>query len=253
MRSSNLTACLQEWSSFLPRMRVSGLSIQKVIDDCDYYVLIIAGRYGSCDSEGISYTEKEYRYAISANKPTIAFLHKDPGNIAAKRCESAKEGKEKLAAFRALVETKLCKYWSNPSELGSVVSRSLVQLMKSTPAIGWVRANELPDKDAAIELLRLREQVEELEGQLARIRITAPKGAEELAQGEDILQVTYGFDVREGFQRLAKYHFSLTISWNSLFGVCGPPHDERDIRRGFPGINQQLPPQSGILQNHQER
>jgi hypothetical protein len=38
--------------------------IKKVIDDCDYYILIIGGRYGSTTSEGISYTEKEYDYAV---------------------------------------------------------------------------------------------------------------------------------------------------------------------------------------------
>ena len=34
--------------------------IKRVIDDCDYYILIIGGRYGSLTSEGISYTEKEF-------------------------------------------------------------------------------------------------------------------------------------------------------------------------------------------------
>ena len=33
--------------------------IKKVIDDCDYYVLVIGGRYGSIGPEGISYTEME--------------------------------------------------------------------------------------------------------------------------------------------------------------------------------------------------
>ena len=32
--------------------------IKKVIDDCDYYLLIIGGRYGSTTEDGISYTEK---------------------------------------------------------------------------------------------------------------------------------------------------------------------------------------------------
>ena len=31
--------------------------IKKVIDDCDYYLLIIAGRYGSTNDRGISYTQ----------------------------------------------------------------------------------------------------------------------------------------------------------------------------------------------------
>ena len=49
--------------------------IKKVIDECDYYVLIIGGRYGSVDSEGISFTEKEYEYAIETNKIVLAFVH----------------------------------------------------------------------------------------------------------------------------------------------------------------------------------
>ena len=38
--------------------------IKKVIDECDYYVLIIGARYGSVDSAGVSFTEKEYAYAL---------------------------------------------------------------------------------------------------------------------------------------------------------------------------------------------
>lgn len=38
--------------------------IKRVIDDCDYYLLIIGGRYGSISPEGISYTEMEYDYAV---------------------------------------------------------------------------------------------------------------------------------------------------------------------------------------------
>lgn len=156
--------------------------IKKVIDDCDYYVLILAGRYGSCGSDGIGYTEKEYRYALSINKPTIAFLHKEVGAIAASKSEQTDDGKKMLAAFRSLVEKKLCKQWSTPSELGSVVSRSLIQLIKSTPAIGWVRADKIPDEEATLELLRLRKLVEELESKLRRARVTSPSGSERFAQ-----------------------------------------------------------------------
>ncbi len=35
--------------------------IKKVIDDCDYYLLIIGGRYGSVAEDGLSYTEKGIR------------------------------------------------------------------------------------------------------------------------------------------------------------------------------------------------
>jgi acyl carrier protein len=44
-----------------------------VIDDSDYYVLIIGGRYGSVDDAGISFTEREYDYAVSKKVPVLAF------------------------------------------------------------------------------------------------------------------------------------------------------------------------------------
>jgi hypothetical protein len=46
--------------------------IQKQIDDCDYYVVIIAHRYGSLDKT-ISYTEKEYDYAVLKDIPVLGF------------------------------------------------------------------------------------------------------------------------------------------------------------------------------------
>jgi hypothetical protein len=116
--------------------------IKKVIDDCDYYILIVGGRYGSIGPEGISYTEMEYRYALEQGKPTITFIHKEPGKIIADRTESSPEGKEKLLAFRSLVEKKLCKYWASPQELGSIVSRSLIQLINRHPQlVGFAQMN----------------------------------------------------------------------------------------------------------------
>ncbi|MDO8729013.1 MAG: DUF4062 domain-containing protein [bacterium] len=38
--------------------------ISELIDQCDYYIVVVGNRYGSTDEHGISYTEKEYRYAI---------------------------------------------------------------------------------------------------------------------------------------------------------------------------------------------
>ena len=70
--------------------------IKQVIDDCDYYLVVIAGRYGSQSGEGISYTEMEYRYALEKKKPTIAFLHKDPANIPAGKTELDATASKKL-------------------------------------------------------------------------------------------------------------------------------------------------------------
>jgi hypothetical protein len=56
--------------------------IKRQIAECDYYVVVIADRYGSTAADGLSYTEKEYDYAREIEKPVLAFLHNDRGNIA---------------------------------------------------------------------------------------------------------------------------------------------------------------------------
>ena len=38
--------------------------IKTVIDQFDYYVAVVAGMYGSLASDGLSYSEKEYEYAL---------------------------------------------------------------------------------------------------------------------------------------------------------------------------------------------
>lgn len=197
--------------------------IKRVIDDCDYYILILAGRYGTISPEGVSYTEMEYRYALSTGKPIIAFIHRKPGNIIADKTETTVEGKQKLAAFRALVEKRLCKQWESPQELGSVVSRSLVQLIRTTPAVGWVRGNELPDKDATLELLRLRRQVDDLQAELARARTSAPKGAEDLAKGDDRHEIKLEFEaVAPGRYSGDTWTWTHEVTWNEIFSTIAP-------------------------------
>ena len=119
--------CMPSGMELFPAANESQWSlIKRVIDDCDYYILILAGRYGSVGSDGISYTEMEYQYAESQAKAVIAFLHKDPGSIPTNKSEATEEGKSKLASFRKQVEQKLCKYWTIPTELGSVLGKARI-------------------------------------------------------------------------------------------------------------------------------
>lgn len=142
--------------------------IKNVIDNCDYYVVVVGGRYGSIGPAGISYTQMEYEYALSQNKPIIAFLHKDPGLIQSSKSEQSEEKRNKLREFRSMLERKPCKYWTTPSELSSVISRSLVKLIRSRPAIGWVRADNVPDQSASQTILLLSRRIIELEEKLKR-------------------------------------------------------------------------------------
>lgn len=196
--------------------------IRRVIDECDYYIIICAGRYGSIAPSGFSYTEMEYRYALETGKPTLAFLHKTPQNLPSAKCEQTDEGRAKLIAFRSSVSQKLCKFWEGPSELGSVVSRSVVKLIKQRPGVGWVRSNELIDGAAAAETLRLRRQIEDLEAKLAAARNSAPPGTEELSQGYEEYSINYHFDSFDSSMSSWEWNLYIDLSWNQIFYDVGP-------------------------------
>lgn len=110
--------------------------IKGLIDDCDYYILIIGGRYGSIGPNGVSYTQMEYEYAIESGIPVISFVHGEPNKIESGKTEQTSEGKAKLEVFKNLAKQKMCKFWNSPSDLGSQVSRSLIKLIRSKPRIG---------------------------------------------------------------------------------------------------------------------
>lgn len=137
--------------------------IKKIIDDCDYYILIIGGRYGSMTESGISYTEMEFDYAMSKEIPVIAFLHDNINNIPAGKVDMDSVAREKLEQFREKVKKgRLVKFWNTPENLTSQVIISLTQTIKSYPGIGWVRANIQTNTESLQELNDLRKEVERL-------------------------------------------------------------------------------------------
>lgn len=137
--------------------------IKRVIDDCDYYILIVGARYGSIDEYGISYTEKEYDYAIEKGIPVLAFLHADIQLLPVNKFDGDASMREKLDAFRSKVQqNRLVKYWTNGDDLNGKVAVSLMQTIKTYPAIGWIRANMQTNLETLQELNTLRKELETL-------------------------------------------------------------------------------------------
>lgn len=214
--------------------------IKVLIDQCDYYVVIVAARYGSNAPDGISYTRKEYEYAISIGIPTIAFIHADPESIPAKFSETTKEGKRKLEDFRKFLRTRLCKEWKDVHELGAVVSRSLTQLIKRNPRPGWVRAEGLASPEASQEILRLKSKVEEQEKDLEALRLSAPADTETLAQGSDPFAVQCSITLRNKElqrgdpKRITHLQESFDHRWDDIFSSFATyllvENDESEIK-----------------------
>ncbi|WP_214629727.1 hypothetical protein [Paenibacillus agaridevorans] len=73
----------------------------------------------------------------------------------------------------------------------------MIRLIKTSPAVGWVRADQVPDESSTKELLKLRRHIEELENQLAEYKSKVTIGSEELAQGEDNVKINYYYISRD--------------------------------------------------------
>lgn len=205
--------------------------ITGVIDECDYYILILGGRYGSTSTDGISYTEMEYRYALKTGKPIIAFLHKDPDSLPKKDTEKTEEGQKKFKEFRELAQGKMCKFWETPAELGSVVSRSLIMLQKKHPGVGWVRGDLVPSQEASLEILELRKQIESLLAKLDKARTQAPPGTEKLAQGDKVFSITYTCSSIKNYEQYS-WKLSVDVTWDDIFYQISPLmiHEASDLQ-----------------------
>jgi len=195
--------------------------IKRLIDDCDYYILIIGGRYGSLNENGVSYTQMEYEYALTKGIPIISFLHKNPDNITIGKSEKESSSKYKLEEFKRLVEQKMCRYWESAVELGSQVSRSLVKLIRDRPRPGWIRADKVASEEASREILELKNKLFELETELNNLRLEEPRGAQSLKQGDDKFKIEYVYDVWVANSWINKVG-ELQLTWNEIFFILAP-------------------------------
>lgn len=116
--------------------------IKSIIDECDYYALIIAGRYGSIGKNGKSFTEMEYRYAAQKGIPIMTFIHNNIGSIALEKSEESEENRHRLNEFVKYVSKgKLVKYWNGKEDLAGKVSRTMITAIKRHESKGWVRGD----------------------------------------------------------------------------------------------------------------
>jgi hypothetical protein len=86
--------------------------IKRQIEVCDYYVLVIADKYGSTAPDGLSYTEKEYDYAREIGKPVLAFVHGDRGTIPRAKTETDPGQRVKLEGFIEKVRRSPVSFFS---------------------------------------------------------------------------------------------------------------------------------------------
>lgn len=214
--------------------------IKNVIDDCDYYLVIVAGRYGSLSPSGKSYTEAEYEYAISIGKPTVALLHSNPQSLAFDKSEASEDLRARLEVFRDQLKKKNVRHWKDRGDLITEVMTALLHLKKTRPAAGWVKGSGLPSIEYQEEILRLRRKVDSLEEQLKAEEAIAPPDNEQFAQDSDETRMTATIDwvTADGLEK--RRDLTVELQWKEIFSAVLPfiygGGTINDIAKGVVGL-----------------
>lgn len=73
--------------------------IEELIDESDFFIMLMGSEYGSCDDNGISWTEREYIYATQKNKPIIVIKCDELVKLESKKREELSEEQIKQMNF----------------------------------------------------------------------------------------------------------------------------------------------------------
>jgi hypothetical protein len=140
--------------------------IRRQIDNSDFYVLILGGRYGALSETGLSFTEREF-YAVEAGVPTLVFPIRDPKKLRVEQTDQDTDKAEKLNAFRGRACTRrLVKQWSDSTELCLNIAQALSTAIAAGNRPGWMRGNTLPSEQLLQEHVKLQSDYNKLKTQL---------------------------------------------------------------------------------------
>ena len=196
--------------------------IKQIIDNCDYYILIIGDKYGSISDDGISFTEREYDYAIENELPIIAFLN-DDDNIGKSKTELDPEKILKLKKFKEKVKgSGNVNFWKGFYELQAKVIKSFVNLIKTHPKTGWIRGDQQIDLESQNEILRLKQEVNRLEKENSESIKKQNIQPSKFASGEDEILVYFTLRVRDDDSKLYTYESRFSSTWNKIFKWIAP-------------------------------
>ena len=142
--------------------------IRETIDSSDYYILIIAHRYGSVIKEGkyagISYTQKEFRYALERKIPVLAFLIDESVPVMPKKMEENEKKRKKLGTFKEEVKNgRMVQFWTNKDDLANLVTNALNKQINRGKRPGWIRTDSLNIEEMQNKLVEMNKKIRKLE------------------------------------------------------------------------------------------
>lgn len=194
--------------------------IKKVIDLCDYYVLIIGKRYGSIHPEtGKSYTEMEYDYAIEQGIPVLVFAIDDSVKLASDKIETDEDKKDKLKKFRKKAMTnRLASIWKSTDDLTGKLAISIMKAKTEIKRPGWQRAVDFDEVSLRREIMELKNENEQLKNdlQIARDEVSSLIEQTDVAFENQEIKIEYYYKNRG---QNYKNHGSRSATLKEIFKV----------------------------------
>lgn len=121
-------------------------TIKKWINDCDIYMLILGGRYGSIESNsGKSYTQLEYEYALSQTIPVFAVILTD-SFLSQKSSSLGKSVYEQdnpslYKEFKKQVMSKIIKFVDDEKDIKLAIFATIQEFTNDYKMDGWIRGD----------------------------------------------------------------------------------------------------------------
>ncbi len=172
--------------------------IARTIDASDYYVVIVAHRYGSVTPEGTGYTEKEFNYATTNGVPIIGFIIDDNAPWPSTKSEQDPKKKKKVTQFKQKIKSRIVQFWTNKDDLRSKFIIALMKSISNSPREGWVKANEATSPLVTNELTRLSSENATLREEISKIRKVLTEDEDHIRKSIRILSKnTVKFNVRK--------------------------------------------------------
>ena len=143
--------------------------IKRIIDLCDFYILILGFRYGSVNkTTGLSYTEMEYDYAVSKNIPILVFAKNDSNPEV--YLKENPENVVKLKKFRKrAMENRLASIWQDSDSLMGSVALSIIKAKDTNCMPGWIRGNEVASSDSLKQINELQNENNKLKTKIIEL------------------------------------------------------------------------------------
>jgi len=199
--------------------------IKRQIDQSDYYIVLAAHRYGSMVGD-ISYTEREYDYAVEIGVPVLGFVIEPTADWPANHIDSDPEIRTRLEAFKMKIKSRMVSFWSNADSLNGKVLAALSKQKNLTPRPGWVRADSIAGPEVLAEVARLGNEVVRLTEENSTLRERASIEAhfsliDAMADDVQIQALIFMYETGKDLPRYAPYVYGYTNGGGGSGQIAG--------------------------------